>query len=119
MPWCSKNSAKRDARDGGRPMEMSGRSALTILAPSAYGRGEVVTMSNEQVLAEAIRWWADQELPGDRDAAEHASAVALRCYRAGGSVGEACRQASVFVRSWTRHPAHRPAGRQGNLRLVS
>jgi hypothetical protein len=76
-------------------------------------------MSDEQVLAEAVWSWADEEAPGDREAAERASAIALHCYRAGGSVGEACRQASAFVRSWTRHPAHRPAERRGTLRLVS
>ncbi|MGO8861604.1 MAG: hypothetical protein ACLQRH_12680 [Acidimicrobiales bacterium] len=76
-------------------------------------------MSDEQVLAEAVGWWSDQEVPGDRAAAERASAVALHCYRAGGSVGEACRQASVFVRSWARHPAHRPVDQRGTLRLVS
>lgn len=54
-------------------------------------------MTNEEVLAEAIRAWVDQVRPGDRGVAERATLVALNCYREGGTVSEACRQANGFV----------------------
>jgi hypothetical protein len=79
----------------------------------------VITVSNEEVLAEAVRAWVDQVRPGDRGVAERAAFVALSCYREGSTVSEACRQASGFVQSWGNHPAHINPGSDVVLRLVS
>lgn len=76
-------------------------------------------MTNEQVLTEAVRAWVDQELPGDHGAAKRAAAVALGCYQECASVSEACRRASAFVGSWTRHPAHWKVGQDAMVRLAS
>jgi hypothetical protein len=78
----------------------------------------VMTVTNEEVLAEAVRAWVDRAGPGDRGVAERATLVALNCYRGGGTVGEACRQASAFVQSWDNHPAHMSPA-HNLLRLVS
>ena len=80
---------------------------------------EVITVTNEEVLAEAVRAWVDQARPGDRGAAERATLVALNCYWEGGTVSEACRQASGFVQSWSNHPAHMSPVHDVVLRLVS
>ena len=48
-----------------------------------------------------------------------AAAIALNCYRESASVSEACRQASDFVGSWTRHPAHCMLEQDAVVRLVS
>jgi hypothetical protein len=80
---------------------------------------EVITVTNEEVLAEAVRTWVDQVRPGDRGVAERAALVALSCYRQGGTVREACRQANGFVQSWSRYPAHMSPAHDVVLRLVS
>lgn len=76
-------------------------------------------MTNEEVLAEATRAWVDQVRPGDQGVSERAAFVALNCYREGSTVGEACRQASGFLRSWDNHPAHMDVGYGLVLGLVS
>ena len=97
-----------------------GRSALPAnTVPGVPFSWEVIGVTNEQVLAEAVRAWAEQELPGDQGAAKRAAAIALGCYRECASVSEACRQASAFVGSWTRHPAHWKVGQHAVVRLVS
>ncbi|GEM_PF-1218644 len=63
-------------------------------------------MTNDLVLAEVVRSWVGAALPGDADAAELAAYVAGDAYVRGASVGEACRRAEEFVRSWARHPSH-------------
>ena len=80
---------------------------------------EAIVVTNEQILAEAVRAWVDQARPGDRGVAERAALVALNCYRAGSTVSEACRQASGFVQSWIHHPAHMSPDRGVVVRLVS
>lgn len=79
----------------------------------------MVVVTNEEVLAEAIRAWVDQVRPGDRGVAERATLVALNCYREGGTVSEACRQANGFVQSWSHHPAHTSPAHNVVIRLVS
>jgi len=76
-------------------------------------------MTNEEVLAEAVRAWVDQVCPGDRDVVERATLLALNCYREGSAVSEAYRRASGFVQSWSNHPAHMSAPHGAVLRLVS
>ena len=76
-------------------------------------------MTNEHVLAQAVRVWVERELPGDQGAVTRAAAIALNCYRESASVSEACRQASDFVGSWTRHPAHCMLEQDAVVRLVS
>jgi hypothetical protein len=79
----------------------------------------VIRVTNDEVLAEAVRAWVDQVRPGDRGVAERAALVALSCYREGSTVSEACRQASGFVQSWGNHPAHMNPDSDVVLRLVS
>ena len=76
-------------------------------------------MTNDEVVAEAVRSWVDQMRPGDRDVAERAALVALVSYQEGRNVSEACRQASAFVQSWINHPAHTNRDDDVVLRLVS
>jgi hypothetical protein len=76
-------------------------------------------MTNEQVLAEAVKAWVEQMLPGDWGVAERATLVAVNSYREGGTVREACRQASGFVQSWIHHPAHLMPVDRVVLRLIS
>lgn len=64
-------------------------------------------MTNESVLADAVRVWAQGELPDCEGVAEKAARVALTSYGTGASVSESCRQARRFVASWARHPANR------------
>ena len=80
---------------------------------------EAIGVSNEQVLAEVVRVWVERELPGDQGAATRAAAIALNCYRDSATVSEACRQASDFVVSWTRHPAHYMVEQDAVVRLAS
>ncbi len=63
-------------------------------------------MANEFVLAEVVRAWVHEELPGDAEAAERAAAIAQVAYADGASVSEACRKARGFLASWAHHPAH-------------
>jgi hypothetical protein len=79
----------------------------------------VITVTNDEVLAEAVRAWADEIRPGHRAVAERAALVALNCYGEGSNVREACRQASAFVQSWINHPAHMNPDHDVVLRLVS
>ena len=76
-------------------------------------------MTNEQVLAEVVRVWVERELPGDQGAATRAATIALNCYRDSATVSEACRHASDFVVSWTRHPAHYMVEQDAVVRLAS
>jgi hypothetical protein len=76
-------------------------------------------MTNEQILAEVVRAWAEELVPGDGDVSRHAERIALEWFRQGATVSEACRQAGVFVDSWLRHPAHWSGDRYGGLRLAS
>jgi len=76
-------------------------------------------MTNEQVLADAVAAWVQQEVPGDSAVAERAARVALNCYREGSTVREAYRQASGFVQSWMDHPSHLMPDRNVVLRLIS
>jgi hypothetical protein len=76
-------------------------------------------MTNEQVLAEAVQASVEQMLPGNWVVAERATLEALNCYRDGGTVREACRQASGFVQSWIHHPAHLVPDDHVVLRLIS
>jgi hypothetical protein len=80
---------------------------------------EVIFVTHEEVLAEAVWAWVDQVCPGDRGVAERATLVALNWYRGGSTVSEACRQASGFVQSWSNHPAHMSPAHKVVLRLVS
>ena len=76
-------------------------------------------MTNDEVVAEAVRFWVDEIRPGDRDVAERAALVALISCQEGRNVSEACRQASAFVQSWINHPAHMNPDDSVVLRLVS
>jgi len=76
-------------------------------------------VTNELVLAEAVRAWVGGELPGDAEAAERAAAVARRAFAQGMSVSEACARARAFVGSWARHPAHQGAQRRAAVPLAS
>jgi hypothetical protein len=76
-------------------------------------------MTNEEVLVEAVQAWVGLTLPDDWRVAERAKLVALNCYRAGGSVSEACQQASGFLQSWIHHPAHMNPDHGVVLRLIS
>ena len=67
-------------------------------------------MAGEAVLADAVRAWSETVCPGDRRAADRAVDVALRCYAAGASVGEACAEARLFITTWATHPSHRRRG---------
>ncbi|HVX22176.1 MAG TPA: hypothetical protein VHB02_12560 [Acidimicrobiales bacterium] len=64
-------------------------------------------MTNDVVLAEVVRRWIRQELPGDFGAADRGAMIARVAYAEGASVTEACERAQEFVESWSRHPAHR------------
>lgn len=75
-------------------------------------------MTPEQTLATVVAEWAETEVP-DEQAAAHTVAVALDCYRNGGSVGEACEAARAYVGSWRCHPAHASAGARMSLGLAS
>jgi hypothetical protein len=63
-------------------------------------------MTNDVLLAAAVRAWVDRELPGDAGAADRAAHIARQAYAQGASVREACEQARAFVGSWVRHPSH-------------
>jgi len=78
-----------------------------------------MTVTNDEVLVEAVQAWVDQIRPGDRDVAERAALVPLIAYREGRNVNEACRQASAFVQSWISHPGHMDPDHGVGLRLVS
>ncbi len=69
-------------------------------------------MTNESVLADAVRAWAQAQLPDGEGVAEQAARVALTSYETGASVNESCRRARRFVACWAAHPANR------SLRLV-
>jgi len=76
-------------------------------------------VTNELVLAEVVRAWVEQELPGHPGAAEGAAGVGRRAYEQGMSVSEACAEATAFVGSWARHPAHQTVHRQAAVVLAS
>ena len=76
-------------------------------------------MNSERVLAEVVRAWVREELPGQPGAADRAAAVAEAAYRHGASVDEACHDAVSFVGSWVRHPSHWKADRNGLVALAS
>jgi len=80
---------------------------VILLASAA----EVVAVTDETLLAELMRVWADKELPDEPFVAERAAAVARTSYSRGESLSEACRQARCYVKSWTRHPSYRRAVR--------
>jgi hypothetical protein len=80
---------------------------------------EVITVTNDRLLAEAVRALVSEELPGDRAAADRAAFRALEAYRGGATVAEACHDAWTFVGSWVRHPAHGAEGRDGLVALAS
>jgi len=63
-------------------------------------------MAAESALFEAVVTWAKREWPSEQELGEHAAAVAIDCYREGGSIGEACGLARSFAESWVQHPAH-------------
>lgn len=63
-------------------------------------------MNPEFVMADMVRRWVGDVLPGQPAAADRAVAIALRCYEGGSSVGEACEEARRFIGSWMRHPSH-------------
>ena len=79
---------------------------------------EVVEVTDEQVLAETVRAWANRELPGEPGVANQAASVAEASYAEGASIADACEWGRAFVGSWTRHPAHRKADQDMVLRLV-
>lgn len=63
-------------------------------------------MTDEVLVADLARRWADRLAPGDGAAAERAVALALRCYEGGASINEAAQEARRFAGSWARHPSH-------------
>jgi hypothetical protein len=64
-------------------------------------------MDPELALADVVRRWTNDVLPGNVDAADRAVAIALRCFVGGASVAEACEAARRFVGSLARHPSGR------------
>lgn len=74
-------------------------------------------MTNDMALAEVVRAWAADVLPGEPAVADSAAAAAAAAYRQGATVTVACQVARAFLSSWARHPAH-PAATEP-LRLVS
>ncbi len=64
-------------------------------------------MTKQSVLADAVRAWAQGQLPDAEGVAEQAARVALTFYGTGASVSESCREARRFVACWARHPANR------------
>ena len=76
-------------------------------------------MSNELLLAGAVREWAEKVWPGEPAAAEGAVTVAMRCYAGGASVSEACREARGFLRGWARHPSHARFNQEETLGIAS
>ena len=75
-------------------------------------------MTPEETLATVVAEWAESEAPDEQTTA-HAVAVALDCYRSGGSVKGACEAARAYVGSWRCHPAHASAGAGMSLALAS
>jgi hypothetical protein len=69
-------------------------------------------------MADMVRGWAEEVMPGESMVADHAVAIALRCYEGGSSVAEACEAAKRFVGSCSRHPSQRTSVRN-DLRRVS
>jgi len=76
-------------------------------------------MENESILAEVVMAWVGAELPGEAGVADRAAHVAADAYLGGASVAEACRTASAFVGSWTRHPSHWKPGQAAEVALAS
>ena len=74
-------------------------------------------MTNERLLEEMVRTWAELKLPGEARAADIAAQMARQRFAHGATVAEAFRQAETFLESWARHPS-RAATRQ-SLSLVS
>ncbi len=64
-------------------------------------------MSTDDLVAELVRAWVRAEFDGDDELADRAVWRAQVARRAGASVGESCREAEAFTRSWLRHPSHR------------
>lgn len=76
-------------------------------------------MSTEDLVADLVRAWVRAEVDGDADLADRAVWRAQVAHRAGASIGESCREAEAFTRSWLRHPSHRPEDRDELVALAS
>ena len=70
-------------------------------------------MTNRTALGDAVRAWAEEQLPGRAGVADRAVWVALSAYEAGASVSEASRRARRYIDCFLGHPAN------GALRLES
>lgn len=62
-------------------------------------------MATELVVAELVRAWAGDLLPGNSEAEDRAVAVAARCLAAGASVHEVAEEVRRFLHSWAAHPS--------------
>jgi hypothetical protein len=69
-------------------------------------QAEVVEVNEEAVLAEMIRSWVTEQLPGEPAAADRAAFVAVAAHRHGEDLSDACQEARRFVKSWADHPSH-------------
>lgn len=76
-------------------------------------------MTSENTLAEVVRTWAKEMLPGQPAAADAAAAVARQAFVEGASVSDACQAARTFLQSWSSHPAHWVPVHADHFRLVS
>lgn len=76
-------------------------------------------MTDELLVADLVREWADRVVPGDRAAADGGAAVAVRSYAGGASVSEATSEGQRFVESWARHPSHQHAPSVRSVHLAS
>jgi hypothetical protein len=106
---------------GGQSLQGTQVDSIGPADQGAYGLSvalEVLTVTNEEVLAEAVRAWADQARPADRGAPSGRSGGAELLSR-GSRVSGARREASGFVQSWSHHPAHMSPAHDVVLRLVS
>jgi hypothetical protein len=63
----------------------------------------------ELVLAKTMKSWAEQEFPGDKQAADLAVFLALRAFCGGASVSEACREARAAVTNKSQSPLYAKA----------
>jgi hypothetical protein len=75
-------------------------------------------MRGEMELAEAVRTWVGQVLPGKVAVADHA-AVAIDSYMSGTSVPTACLQVRKLVDALACHSAYRTEDEHGVVRLAS
>jgi hypothetical protein len=66
-------------------------------------------VSRETVLAEAVRRWVGELLPGRTEVMDRAARHATAAYRQGASVAEACEEVRALVGVGVGHPANEGA----------